>query len=276
MIFRALILTLCVMAMTPLAAQETAPPATTLTLLTHDSFDISPELLADFAAETGIELRILRGGDTGTMVTQAILSADDPLADLLFGIDNTFLSRALEADLFLPYESPLLEAVPPAFLLEDETRVTPIDYGDVCLNYDRAYFEENALALPETLADPDERRISRPAGSPEPGHLFARPGLPAGDGRRLRRGWRIRLSRFLARAGGQRRAHHRGLDGRLFWRIHGPAAKPARGRWSSATPAARLSPSMKRRAKRRRAASSRRIPASARWNMLAFCGVASR
>lgn len=153
MIFRALILTLCVMAMTPLAAQDTAPPATTLTLLTHDSFDIPPELLADFAAETGIELRILRGGDTGTMVTQAILSADDPLADLLFGIDNTFLSRALEADLFLPYESPLLEAVPPAFLLEDETRVTPIDYGDVCLNYDRAYFEENALALPETLAD---------------------------------------------------------------------------------------------------------------------------
>ena len=150
---RTIIFVLLFITLAPLAAQDDASEMTLLTLVTHDSFDIPPELLADFTAETGIELRILRAGDTGTLITQAILSANDPLGDLLFGVDNTFLSRALEADLFLPYVSPLLEQVGAHFLIEGEERVTPIDFGDVCLNYDRAYFEERQLALPETLAD---------------------------------------------------------------------------------------------------------------------------
>lgn len=153
MFIRTVFFCLLLFSLVPLAAQENASESTILTLVTHDSFDIPPELLDEFAAETGIELRILRAGDTGTLITQAILSANDPLGDLLFGVDNTFLSRALEADLFLPYVSPSIEEIDAAFLLENEERVTPIDYGDVCLNYDRAYFEEHQLALPETLSD---------------------------------------------------------------------------------------------------------------------------
>jgi thiamine transport system substrate-binding protein len=125
----------------------------TITLVAHDSFNVSEEVLAAFEAESGITLEILRAGDAGQMVNQAVLSAGNPLGDVLFGIDNTFLSRAFDANIFLPYESPLLENVEEAFLLDEEFRVTPIDYGDVCINYDIAYFEENDLALPESLAD---------------------------------------------------------------------------------------------------------------------------
>lgn len=125
----------------------------TLTLVTHDSFNVSEAVLAQFQEETGIRVEILRVGDAGVMVNQSILSKENPLGDVLFGIDNTFLSRGLEADIFVPYESPLLEKVPDAFKLDSEFRVTPIDYGDVCLNYDAAYFEENNLALPESLMD---------------------------------------------------------------------------------------------------------------------------
>jgi thiamine transport system substrate-binding protein len=125
----------------------------TITLVAHDSFNVSEEVLAAFEAESGITLEILRAGDAGQVVNQAVLSAGNPLGDVLYGIDNTFLSRAFDADVFLPYESPLLENVDESFLLDDEFRVTPIDYGDVCINYDIAYFEENELALPESLAD---------------------------------------------------------------------------------------------------------------------------
>jgi hypothetical protein len=41
-----------------------------------------------------------------------------------FGVDNTFLTRALDNDLFIPYESPLLEYVPEQFILDPEYRVT--------------------------------------------------------------------------------------------------------------------------------------------------------
>ena len=125
----------------------------TITLVSHDSFNVSEEVLAAFTEETGITVEILRAGDAGQMLNQSILSKNNPLGDVLFGVDNTFLSRALEADLFIPYESPLLEGIPEEFILDEEHRVTPIDYGDVCLNYDITYFEEHDLPVPESLAD---------------------------------------------------------------------------------------------------------------------------
>ncbi len=142
------------------AAQAQQP--TTLTLVTHDSFNLSEDVLAAFEREHNVKLNILRAGDTGRMVTQAVLTKNNPLGDVLFGVDNTFLSRALDADIFLPYASPELAFVDEAFVLDKAQRVTPIDYGDVCLNYDIAYFEEAGLVLPTSLADlilPDYRGL---------------------------------------------------------------------------------------------------------------------
>lgn len=157
----------------PVQAQDD----TTLILVTHDSFNVSEEVLAQFEEESGISVQVLRSGDAGTMVNQSILSRNNPLGDVLFGIDNTFLSRALDNDLFVPYESPLLEDVPESFVLDEEHRVTPVDYGDVCLNYDVAYFAENDLPLPESLADLTDERyrgllvVENPATS-SPGLAF--------------------------------------------------------------------------------------------------------
>jgi thiamine transport system substrate-binding protein len=126
---------------------------TTLTLVTHDSFDVSDEVLQAFTDETGIVVTIAPAGDAGSTVNQAILTKDDPLGDVLFGVDNTFLSRALDEDLFVPYASPLLEHVPDEVILDGEHRVTPIDLGDVCLNHDVAWFDEQDVEVPTDLAD---------------------------------------------------------------------------------------------------------------------------
>lgn len=125
----------------------------TLRLLTHDSFAVSDGVLDAFTEETGIEVELLQGGDAGTVVNQAILTVGNPQADVLFGVDSTFVSRALEADLFVPHEAEGIDEVDEAFVLDPEHRVTPVDYGDVCLNYDRAWFEESGLAVPTTLDD---------------------------------------------------------------------------------------------------------------------------
>ncbi len=133
--------------------RPTSAQTQTVRVVVHDSFNVSEAVLAQFEADSGLIIEILRLGDTGILVNQSILSRENPLGDVLYGIDNTFLTRALEADLFMPYESPALAVVDPAFLLDPEARVTPINYGDVCLNVDVAYFEENDLALPQSLAD---------------------------------------------------------------------------------------------------------------------------
>ena len=108
---------------------------TTVTLLTHDSFYLSPETFEAFTLQTGIEVEHLASGDAGALVAQACLTAGEPLGDVLFGIDNTFLQRGLDCDMFEPYQSPNLAAVPDHFEFDGEHRVTPVDFGDVCLNY---------------------------------------------------------------------------------------------------------------------------------------------
>ena len=108
---------------------------TTVTLLTHDSFNVSPETLEAFTESTGIKVEQLASGDAGVLVAQACLTAGEPLGDVLFGIDNTFLQRGLDCGIFEPYASPGLADVPDHFELDGEHRVTPIDFGDVCLNY---------------------------------------------------------------------------------------------------------------------------------------------
>jgi thiamine transport system substrate-binding protein len=135
-------------------ARETGDPSgDTVRLLTHDSFVLSDGVLDAFTEDTGIEVELIQGGDAGTVVNQAILTNGNPQADVLFGIDSTFVSRALHERLFIAHEAAGLDQVDEELLLDSEHCVTPIDYGDVCLNYDKAYFEEHDLAVPEGLDD---------------------------------------------------------------------------------------------------------------------------
>ena len=146
---------LLMIAIVLLAACTAPTPAgpQVLRVMTHDSFSVSEEVITTFEAEHNVTVQFLKAGDAGTMLNQAILSKATPQADVLYGVDNTFLSRALEAGIFSPYRAEGLANVPVTLQLDSEYRVTPVDYGDVCLNYDKAYFENSGLAIPQTLAD---------------------------------------------------------------------------------------------------------------------------
>jgi thiamine transport system substrate-binding protein len=132
--------------------QEPGEPAPLL-VMTHDSFSASEEIIRQFEQENNVTISFVLSGDAGSTLNRAILTRGNPLADVLYGVDNTFLSRALDADIFESYPSPLLEVVPDAFELDTQHRALPVNYGDVCINYDRAYFDQNNLPLPQSLQD---------------------------------------------------------------------------------------------------------------------------
>ena len=147
---------------TPTASPTgTATPATpaaseskTLTVVTHSSFNVSQELLDQFAAETGYTVTYTAPGDAGSLVNQLVLTKDSPLGDVVYGIDNTFAGRALAEGVLVPYEAEGLDAVTAGtFAADDTARLTPIDFGDVCVNADLGWFEQRGLALPATLDD---------------------------------------------------------------------------------------------------------------------------
>lgn len=138
----------------PGAPTTAAPHITTVRLLTHSSFAASKQVLADFTRRTGYQVKLVQPGDAGLMVNEAILRKDSPVADALFGVDNTFLTRALDAGIFDPYVAHALDTVPAAFQVDAQHRVTPIDDSDVCVDYDKSWFgRDGHPARPATLDD---------------------------------------------------------------------------------------------------------------------------
>lgn len=135
------------------AASPVAGGPAELKVMTHDSFAVSEALVREFEQANNVTITFLKSGDTGAALNRAILSKNAPTADVFYGVDNTFLSRALEEGIFEVYASPLLDQVPDAFELDPSHRALPVDYGDVCINYDRAFFAAKGLAVPATLED---------------------------------------------------------------------------------------------------------------------------
>jgi thiamine transport system substrate-binding protein len=149
----------------------------TLTVMTHDSFSISESVLQAFESANNVTVSFIKSGDAGAALNKAILSKSAPLADVFFGVDNTFLARALDADIFEPYASPALKDIPAGFQLDPSNRALPVDYGDVCINYDKHFFASHSLDVPMSLEDLTQPRykgmlaVENPASS-SPGLAF--------------------------------------------------------------------------------------------------------
>jgi thiamine transport system substrate-binding protein len=105
-----------------------------VTLITHDSFVMTKSQIADFAKVSGFNLKLIKAGDAGALTNRLILTKSAPIADVVFGIDNTFSGRATDAGII-------------------EGKLTPTDFGDVCLNYDQERLAQRGIAPPTTLAD---------------------------------------------------------------------------------------------------------------------------
>ena len=118
-----------------------------LTVVTHDSFALSDGLLEAFEESSGYRVTQVAPGDGGALVNQLVLTADNPLGDVVYGIDNSFAARAVEAGVLDPYEP----ADAPAEGYQGV--LTAVDFGDVCINVDHAWFDERDLAEPVTLED---------------------------------------------------------------------------------------------------------------------------
>ncbi len=125
----------------------------TITLVTHDSFAVSKPVLRAFTARTGWKVRILKNGDAGAALNQVILTKDAPLGDAFFGVDNTFLTRALGAKVFDVYRPKALATVTPSLRLDPTGHATPVDFGDVCVNWDKKYYGARFIIPPRSLDD---------------------------------------------------------------------------------------------------------------------------
>jgi len=104
-----------------------------VTLLAYDAFTPREGIFDAFTAATGAKVKVVTGGDSGVLISKAILTAGTPEGDVLWGLDNTLLSRAQKDELLTSYE--------------------PVDTGDICVNYDKQWFASRNIAPPTSLED---------------------------------------------------------------------------------------------------------------------------
>jgi len=170
------IFSLVAASMASLAMAATAPAADVpeLRVLTHSSFAVPKPLLAQFEQETGVKLRITKAGDAGEMLNKLILTRANPIADVVFGIDNALAPKALAADVLDAYRG---AAASRAVLAPLPAPLVPVDYGYVTVNFDKSWFAKSGIALPKTLEDLAQPAyagllvVQNPATS-SPGHAF--------------------------------------------------------------------------------------------------------
>lgn len=149
----------------------------TVVLVSYSGYALPEKAAAAFTERTGWRIKVIDGGDAGTILSAAILTAGRPEGDVLFGVDNTFLTRAQESDAFARHEPASLESLPAEVRLDHSGRFTPVDTATVCVNADKSWFDGRGLALPtdlESLAEPAYRDllvVEHPATS-SPGLAF--------------------------------------------------------------------------------------------------------
>jgi thiamine transport system substrate-binding protein len=163
-------------------AGSSAAPVT-ITLLTHDSFDVSKSVLRGFEESTGITVKVVTVGDAGQLANRLILDAGNPEGDVAFGVDNSQIADLFAHDVFTPYTPAGADRVPERYAsIDPEHRVTPIDHGEVCVNDDlSAYVPPGSQAVgtpaPVSLEDLTDPRyagqlvVENPATS-SPGLAF--------------------------------------------------------------------------------------------------------
>lgn len=141
-----------------------------VTVISHESFVLSDDLKKQFQDTTGCELKLTTAGDTGALTNRLVLTKSSPVADAVYGIDNTFSGRAVAEGILEPYEPTLPEGAADHRLEGEGAKVlAPIDFGDVCVNIDKVWFDKKGLTPPETLDDLTKSEYK---------DLFVTPGAP--------------------------------------------------------------------------------------------------
>lgn len=152
------LLTIAALGLAGCSVADQAPDANddteaSVTIMTHDSFNVPEELVTAFEEETGYSVTTTSPGDAGAVLNQLILQKDNPTVDGVYGIDNYSAETLLAEDMLTPHDAALGSADQFTVASDTEGHLAPIDHGQVCVNMDNEWFEAEGLATPETLED---------------------------------------------------------------------------------------------------------------------------
>ncbi|HCB34556.1 MAG TPA: hypothetical protein DEP69_05255, partial [Acidimicrobiaceae bacterium] len=145
------------------ACSPAAEPADTVRVLTHDDFHLPADALAEFEETTGLKVVVFRQADRAAVVDLLRRSADNPVADVVIGIDTLDVARVVADGLVEPHQPLRPEAIDPQLRLEGDWMV-PVSYLDACLVFAPSWYEQPDRRLDELPDADDPPPLPEPAG----------------------------------------------------------------------------------------------------------------
>jgi thiamine transport system substrate-binding protein len=203
------------------ATTTTATTRQRVVLVTHESFVMSEELQQQFEDESGYDLVVKASGDAGALTNKLVLTKDDPTGDAVFGIDNTFGSRAIDEGVLAPYAASCPAARTRTRSRATTTTTSPRSTPATCASTSTTRGSPTTASRAADPRRPGRPGVQRPVR--HPGATTSSPGLAflLATDRGVRRG---RLAGLLDAVDGQRHQAHPGMVGRLRGRTSPRAA----------------------------------------------------
>ncbi|MCP4404527.1 MAG: thiamine ABC transporter substrate-binding protein [bacterium] len=123
-----------------------------LVVYAYDSFiswGLAEATMHQFEEANDCKVTLIAIGDAGQVLNRVILEKDNPHADVVVGIDNNYLAKALKFDILEPYRSENLAKVPEELVFDTSLHLTPFEYGFIAFVYD----SEKVQTPPDSLSD---------------------------------------------------------------------------------------------------------------------------
>lgn len=124
-----------------------------LVIYAYDSFvsDWGPgrKVVPLFEKAANCKVTLVSKGDAGQVLSAAVLEKGSPKADVLLGLDNNLVRKAIQADVLQPYTPKNLSLLAPGVDFDPTHHLIPYDFGYFCLVWD----SQKLPNPPKTLAD---------------------------------------------------------------------------------------------------------------------------
>lgn len=127
-----------------------------LVVYTYSSFatGIAQKVIPIFEKQNNVTVKLQSFGDAGNVLARLILEKDQPKADVVVGLDQPLLRRAVSEGLLIQFVPQSISKVKEKELLDKQGYGTPFDYGAIALVYNAQKIKNPPTSFKELL---DER-----------------------------------------------------------------------------------------------------------------------
>ncbi|MEJ5228594.1 MAG: thiamine ABC transporter substrate-binding protein [Pseudothermotoga sp.] len=130
-----------------------------LVVYTYSSFasGIAQKVIPIFEKQYNVKVKLLSFGDAGNVLARMILEKDQPKADVVVGLDQPLLRKAISEELLMQFVPESISKVKDRSLLDPQGYGTPYDFGAIALVYNT----EKITNPPKSFRDLLDKRFAR-------------------------------------------------------------------------------------------------------------------